>query len=93
MYNKMQKWFTICILLLANHAFAQLTYEQLYVDYDSAVAYKNLRIIPIRYKGNRDNASPLLKNTMSFSQAMQQGLITVQERGTAAVENVHWLSL
>ena len=90
----MLKWYTICILLFANHAFAQLTYEHLYVDYDSAVTYKNLRIIPIRYKGNNDNASSvLLKNTISFSQAMQQGLITVQERGTAAVENVHWLSL
>ncbi|MEO6316514.1 MAG: DUF6569 family protein [Chitinophagaceae bacterium] len=90
----MQKWCTICILLLANQAFGQLTYEHLFVDYDSAVSYKNLRIIPIRYKGkNEAAATPLLQNTVSFSQAMQQGLITVQERGTAAVENVHWLSL
>ncbi|MEO5594016.1 MAG: DUF6569 family protein [Chitinophagaceae bacterium] len=78
---------------MANHAFAQLTYEHLFVDYDSAVTYKNLRIIPIRNKGKADTASPFLKNTVSFSQALQQGLITVQERGTAAVENVHWLSL
>jgi len=90
--TKMQKWCTICILFLANQAFAQLTYERLYVDYDSAITYKNLRIIPIRNRGNGD-ASPGLTNTISFSQAMQQGLITVQERGTAAIENVHWLSL
>jgi hypothetical protein len=90
----MKKWFTILILLLANHAFAQLTYEHLFVDYDSAVTYKNLRIIPIRYKGNNDNArSPLLQNTVSLGQALQQGLVTVQERGTTAIENVHWLSL
>ncbi len=79
------------MLLMANHAIAQLTYEQLYVDYDSAIAYKNLRLIPIRNRGN--NMPPALANTISFSQAMQQGLITVQERGTAAVENVHWLSM
>ncbi len=89
----MQKWCSIFILFLANHAFAQLTYEHLFVDYDSAVTFKNLRVIPIRYKGNAANASPLVKNTISFADAMQQGLITVQERGTAAVENVHWLSL
>jgi len=90
----MQKWLTISILLLANHAFAQLTYEHLYVDYDSAVTYKNLRVIPIRYKGsNTGAATPLLQNTVSFSQALQQGLITLQERGTTAIENVHWLSL
>lgn len=89
----MQKWCTICILLLANHAFAQLTYEHLFVDYDSAVTYKNLKLIPIRYRGNNGNATAQLRNTISFGQAMQEGLITVQERGTAAVENVHWLSL
>jgi len=89
----MQKWFTIGVLLLANHVFAQLTYQQLYVDYDSAVTYKYLRIIPIRYKGNNDTGTPLLQNTISFSQALQQGLVTVQERGTTAIENVHWLSL
>jgi hypothetical protein len=90
----MQKWCTLCILLLANHAFAQLTYQQLYVDYDSAVAYKNLRIIPIRYKGYGGKTGPnLVKNAISFGQALQQGLITVEERGTAAIENVHWLSL
>lgn len=89
----MQKCFVICILLWANHSFAQLTYDQLYVDYDSAITYKNLRIIPIRNRGISNNASPALNNTISFSQAMQQGLITVQERGTAAIENVHWLSL
>jgi len=89
----MQKWCTICILLVANPSFAQLTYEQLFIDYDSAVTYKNLRVIPIRNKGNNGNNSPVLKNTVSFSQAMQQGIITVQERGTAAIENVHWLSV
>ncbi|MEP6746551.1 MAG: DUF6569 family protein [Bacteroidota bacterium] len=90
----MQKWCTICILLLANHAFAQLTYQNLYVDYDSAISYKNLRIIPIRYKGpNKNESLALLQNTVSFSQALKQGLVTVQERGTTAIENVHWLSL
>jgi len=93
-YSRMQKWYIICILFLANQANAQLTYEHLFVDYDSAVTYKNLRIIPIRNKGNSgDAAAPVLKNTVSFGQALQQGLITVQERGTAAIENVHWLSL
>ena len=82
------------MLLLANHAFGQLTYQQLYVDYDSAVTYKNLRVIPIRYKGyGGKTGSSLVRNAVSFGQALQQGLITVQERGTAAIENVHWLSL
>ncbi|MES1225811.1 MAG: DUF6569 family protein, partial [Bacteroidota bacterium] len=49
----------------------------------------------IRKKGNSfgDASSPLIQNTISFKQALQQGLVTVQERGTTAIENVHWLSL
>jgi hypothetical protein len=90
----MQKWLTIFSFLLTNQLFAQLTYARLYVDYDSAVVYKNLRIIPIRYKGgNGDRSNAVLQNAIPFSEALQKNLITVQERGTTAIENVHWLSL
>jgi hypothetical protein len=90
----MQKWLTIICLLLASQAFSQLTYAHLYVDYDSAVTYKNLRVIPIRYKGPAGDHSPaIVQNTIPFSEALQKNLITVQERGTTAIENVHWLSL
>jgi len=72
---------------------AQLTYQNLFVDYDSAVEYKNLKLIPIRYKGPPSAQPPATRNLISFSEALRQGLVTVQERGTAAVENVHWLSM
>ncbi|MFT3932902.1 MAG: hypothetical protein QM726_04735 [Chitinophagaceae bacterium] len=85
--------YMIILLLLGSQGFAQLTYEHLYVDYDSAVSYKNLRVIPIRYRGEVPKGNRDFSNTVSFHQALQQGLITVQERGTTSVENVHWLSL
>src|SRR3979411_1714593 len=90
----MRKGLIIFIFLVSQKAFTQLTYQNLMVDYDSAWTYKNLKLIPIRYKG--PGYAPhysRLSNTISFSQAMNQGIITVQERGTASVENVHWLSL
>jgi hypothetical protein len=84
------------ILLLffaAPCAKAQLTYNNnLRVDYDSAWTYKNLKVIPIRYTGPAQGL-PLLSKTVSLSNALASGLVTVQERGTTAVENVHWLSL
>ena len=89
----MYRWVTIAFLLLAQGVFAQLTYAHLYVDYDSAVSFKNLRIIPIRYKGDNNGLPAVLQTTLPFSEALQKGLITVQERGTTAIENVHWLSL
>jgi hypothetical protein len=90
----MRSCFIILIILMAGKSFAQLTYQNLFVDYDSAWTYKNLKVIPVRYKGTGSNVNLLqLKNTVSFSQALTQNLITVQERGTTAIENVHWLSL
>ncbi len=41
------------LLFAVLSASAQLTYENLYVDYDSAWTFKNLRIIPVRRKAGR----------------------------------------
>lgn len=90
----MPKSVLIVLLLLSQQAFTQLTYQNLHVDYDSAWTYKNLKLIPIRYNPQGGNGiPPAVRNTVSFSQALSSGLITVQERGTTAIENVHWLSL
>lgn len=89
----MQKCIIICFVLLGNQLAAQLTYAHLFVNYDSSITYKNIRIIPVRYRGGSDPATVFLSNTVAFGEAMQKGLITVQERGTTAIENVHWLSL
>ncbi len=70
---------------------AQLTYQTLQVDYDSAKTFKNLKIIPIRFKGPGDGR--LRPEVVSLSKAIQQGLVTVSERGTASTENVHWLRI
>src|SRR3982750_4086241 len=78
---------------LANNCFAQLTYNDLYVDYDSARQFKNLKIIPIRPKKPGAPALPELSNTITLSQALANGSVTVRERGTASTDNVHWLSL
>jgi hypothetical protein len=70
---------------------AQLTYQQLRVDYDSAWTYKNLKIIPIRPKGN--DGGRQVPNIVTLSQAIASGAVTVSERGTASTENVHWLRI
>jgi hypothetical protein len=90
----MRQYLFIIACLLAQQGFSQLTYENLRVDYDSAWTYKNLKLIPIRYKGPGGlSSASSFRNTLSFNQALARGLITVEERGTTAIENVHWLSL
>ena len=72
---------------------AQLTYQTLAVDYDSAWQFKNLRIIPIRMKagGGAPTGGGGQPDIVSLSQALKEGLVTVTERGTASIDNVHWL--
>jgi len=87
--TNMKKGLSLILLLFTCLAgWAQLTYDQLQVVYDSAIEYKNLKIIPVilRGPGNSGSGGP-----MSLSKALEEGLVTISERGTASTENVHWL--
>lgn len=81
---------TLCLLLPLLSASAQLTYETLFVDYDSAWQFKNLKIIPIRRKAGAGMAMQH-GDVVPLNQALSKGLVTVTERGTTSFENVHWL--
>ena len=87
--------FLIASLFVSIAVTAQLTYETLYVDYDSVWQFKNLRIIPIRPKKNPagNSAAMQMPGVISLNQALRQGLVTVTERGTASTENVHYLRI
>lgn len=71
-------------------ASAQLTYETLYVDYDSAWTFKQLKIIPIRRKAGA-GTPPGGMEAVPLSRALKQGLVTMSERGSTSFENVHYL--
>src|SRR5690349_15478889 len=87
----LRSWLLLVFILVCNSISAQLTYQTLDVDYDSAWTYKNMKIIPIRFKGaGNGKAFPEL---VTLNQAMQKGWVTVSERGSASTENVHWLRI
>lgn len=75
-------------------ASAQITYETVFVDYDSSWQFRNLKIIPIRTKGVADALKTATSmEIISLQQGLKSGLITVSERGSASTENVHWIRL
>lgn len=76
------------LLLIAKASSGQLIYETVWVDYDSAVEYKSLQLVPIRPKEMAGKPGPRM---MSLNKAIEKGLATISERGTASTENVHWL--
>ena len=77
-------------LLIVKASPAQLIYETVWVDYDSAVEYKSLQLVPIRPKEMAGKPGPRM---MSLNKAIETGLATISERGTASTENVHWLRI
>lgn len=86
------KFFLAAFFLLGLQIFAhaQITYETVYVDYDSVMEFNNLRIIPIRPRQGFGHST---SGIMSLNKALEKGLVTVSERGTASTENVHYLRI
>lgn len=81
----------ICFLLLClQSGYGQLTYETLMLELDSAIEYKNLRLVPIKQK---QPGQPITPDYISLAKAIESGLVTISERGTTSVENVHWLRI
>lgn len=79
----------IAIFLACFHSVsAQLIYETVWVDYDSAWEYKSLQLVPIRPKNPAGKPAP---RVISLNRAIQEGSATISERGSASTENVHWL--
>ncbi len=81
---------TLILTLCINAVSAQLIYETVWVDYDSAWEYKSLQLIPIRPRDRDGKPGP---RVISLSKAIQQGIATISERGSASTENVHWLRI
>lgn len=91
----MKKWWYILVyVFITQFANAQITYENVFVDYDSAFEFRNLKVIPIRTKGPRAGGR-FINSTeiISLQQGLRSGILSISERGTASTENVHWVRL
>ena len=86
----MRRFLPFLLLFFIGHSLmAQLTYETVLIDYEHSYEFKNLKIIPVRKKAGSGGGSDII----SLSKALQQGLVTISERGSASTENVHWLRI
>ena len=76
------------LALISFSSTAQLIYETVWVDYDSAWEYKSLQFVPIKPRNRDGSPGPRM---MSINRAIREGVATISERGSASTENVHWL--
>jgi hypothetical protein len=77
--------FLLSALLLGSIGYAQLTYQNLYVDYNGAKTHRFLQLIPIRAKtafmdGSVNPSADYLNNALTLQQAMDQNLVEIEDR-------------
>ncbi|MES1224815.1 MAG: DUF6569 family protein [Bacteroidota bacterium] len=81
----MKKFIAFIFLVFSANVFAQLTYPNLLVEYDSAIQYKNLKIIPIRKRTDPGFGNDTSFNTkisiIGLREALQQNKAKIKERG------------
>ena len=87
----------ILFALIAQISTAQLTYQQVWVDYDSAWTFQNLQLIPIRFRGE-GAGMPLYREMLpnkytTLSEGMRTGKVKVKEFISKGDADVHILSV
>ncbi|MFT3845588.1 MAG: hypothetical protein QM725_11075 [Lacibacter sp.] len=81
-----------CILSLVGFSQSTFVYPSLYVEYDSAVTYKHLKLIPVK----RTDSSEMIvqQNDQVFyplKTALKKGWVKIKERGNYMVDNINVL--
>ncbi|MBS1746241.1 MAG: hypothetical protein JST21_08750 [Bacteroidetes bacterium] len=76
--------FIVALMFFNSSVRAQLTYNELSVQYDSPWTYKKLQLIPIRFKGSgagavSDDKKMFDGNLISFEDALRQHKVVVKE--------------
>jgi hypothetical protein len=95
---KTGRFYILFILLyfVSVRSLAQLTYKELEVLYDSAWTYKNLQLIPVKFKPLPAGAAivkPFSEHPLSLTEAMQKHKIKVQEMQYENGADINWLQV
>ncbi len=86
-------WLAVCgSFLYASNSKAQLTYDELEVQYDSPWVYKNLQLIPIKFKEKQNKIQPSTA-IISLQEAIRQRLVSIKEMQSEAGSDVNVLMI
>lgn len=93
----MKYWFIVLMVIFFKaDVSAQLTYETLRIVYDTPWVYKNLKLIPVRFKPKDPPAAALLPSEpklVSLADAMQKKMVKVKELKTSQGSDVNTLEV
>jgi hypothetical protein len=82
----------LVIYYLNVHAQELFTYPQLIVEYDKALSFRNLKIIPIkRIEPCEPDIDSVTGSFLTLKKGMRSGKVLLQERGNYMLDNIHVL--
>jgi len=86
------KWL-VFFLLICNTVNAQsdFTFPSLVVEYDSAIVFRHLKIIPIKRLEKADDSSVVNPSSISLKTGMGKGTVQIRERGNYMIDNINIL--
>ena len=86
------KWL-LFFLLICNTVNAQsdFTFPSLVVEFDSAIVFRHLKIIPIKRLEKADDRSVVNPSSISLKTGMGKGTVQIKERGNYMVDNINIL--
>lgn len=73
------------------HAQTDFTFPSLVVEYDSAIIFRNLKLIPIKRIEQSKDSSFTIPNAISLKAGMSKGTVKLKERGNYMLDNINVL--
>ena len=84
--------FLFAFICLQTTAQSSFTFPSLLVEYDSAIIYKHLKIIPVKRKEIQKNIwSDSTTSFLTLQSGIQKGYVSIHERGNYAIDNINVL--
>ncbi|HLP38624.1 ARPP-1 family domain-containing protein [Lacibacter sp.] len=90
----MKKHFCLLILLftcVATYAQTDFTFPSLVVEYDSAIIFRNLKLIPTKRIEQSKDSDYVSPNSVSLKAGMAKGSVKLKERGNYMLDNINVL--
>jgi hypothetical protein len=91
--NRVVLLFGFLVLVMQVAAQTEFTYPSLVVEYDSAVVFRNLKLIPIKRKETQPapDSSAIPSRFLTLKDGMKSGGVKLKERGNYMLDNINIL--
>ena len=90
----MKKYFCLFILIctcVGTYAQTDFTFPSLVVEYDSAIIFRHLKLIPIKRIEQLTDSNFTTPNSISLKAGMGKGTVKLKERGNYMLDNINVL--